>query len=446
MTPPPIIERELRLASRRPMTYWSRSGVGLLALVLTLWTISMRFQGAPGVNAGREAFVTLAIVAICSAVATALRLTTPTIAIEKRDGTLGLLFLTDLKPHDIILGKLAVATLTTLHRFLAVLPVLGIPILMGGVTGGDLARLAIVLLNLMFLAATLGMFASTLATDEKGASGLAGSLMILIAAGGPLAGLLALWLDAPPSTSRFLVSLSPGFACVSMISPAAGLGGFWTSWIAAHLCAWSLLAGTCWILPRVWQDRPATAGRALRNDRRRAWLQGDTVFRRQQRVRLMSINPILWLNSRDRAVRWYPWIFLAAVGVLAVWIELRFDVRWTERGVIMCVTWVLNIIFKNWIGSQAAMAFSADRDRGALELLLSTPMRTGELVRGYWLNLRRLFAAPGMVMIGVSWVWTFLSLITETPGGNPSATMLVCTVTANFVVFCADVWALGWLG
>ena len=41
-------------------------------------------------------------------------------------------FLTDLRPHDIVFGKLAVTSLATFYRFLAIVPVLGLPMLLGG--------------------------------------------------------------------------------------------------------------------------------------------------------------------------------------------------------------------------------------------------------------------------------------------------------------------------
>ena len=221
----PIVERELRVASRRGLTYWSRSGFGCLAVALTLWAVWMREVGAAGTAAGRETFRTLSFVALVSAATTALRLTAPSIAGEKREGTLGLLFLTDLRPHDVVFGKLAVTSLATLYRFLAIVPVLGIPILLGGVTAGDLARLTLVLLNLMFLAAAVGLFASTLTVDEQGASGLATLLMLFVMAAGPLAALAASWLRVPSPTLDWLPFLSPGFACLSLMNPGGKRAG-----------------------------------------------------------------------------------------------------------------------------------------------------------------------------------------------------------------------------
>ena len=443
----PIVERELRVASRRGLTYWSRSGFGCLAVALTLWAVWMREVGAAGTAAGRETFRTLSFVALISAATTALRLTAPSIAGEKREGTLGLLFLTDLRPHDVVFGKLAVTSLATFYRFLAIVPVLGIPILLGGVTAGDLARLTLVLLNLMFLAAAGGLFASTLTVDEQGASGLATLLMLFVMAAGPLAALAASWLRVPSPTLDWLPFLSPGFACLSLMDPGGTARGFWMSWISGHVCAWLLLAWTCRLLPRLWQDRPRSTTQARRRERVRTFSQGDALARSGRRAELLSINPILWLTSRDRVVRWYPWIFLGAIGALMLWTTLKYGAVWTEHGLALGGIWLLQLFFKVWIGSQASVAFSADRDRGALELLLSTPLTTHDLMRGHWLSLRRLFAAPLVVLIVGGGVWTTWSLLEEgRQDDHFSVATWIGVYAAQFLVFCADVWALGWLG
>src|SRR6185436_7719093 len=96
----PIVQRELRVSSRRPMTYWGRAGLAALGGGLALW-IAWRRGGGATQSLGREAFQILSTVAVLAAVTSALRLTSPSIASEKRDGTLGLLFLTDLTAADI---------------------------------------------------------------------------------------------------------------------------------------------------------------------------------------------------------------------------------------------------------------------------------------------------------------------------------------------------------
>lgn len=56
---------------------------------------------------------------------------------ESEADTLGLLFLTDLGGVDIVAGKLLVTGLNALLALTAVLPVLGVAMILGGITGGE---------------------------------------------------------------------------------------------------------------------------------------------------------------------------------------------------------------------------------------------------------------------------------------------------------------------
>lgn len=60
---------------------------------------------------------------------------------EKRHGTLALLFLTDLKGHDVVSGKLANVSLSATQTLVGTWPVLAISMVMGGVSGGECWRM-----------------------------------------------------------------------------------------------------------------------------------------------------------------------------------------------------------------------------------------------------------------------------------------------------------------
>jgi ABC-type Na+ efflux pump permease subunit len=444
----PIVERELRVSARRPMTYWGRTGYALLAMLLISWALWMRWAGmGGGPMVGRPAFFILAFVAIITALGTALRLTAPSIATEKREGTLGLLFLTDLKPRDVVFGKLAVTSLETLARFLAIVPVLAIPILIGGVTAGDLARLVLVLLNTMFLAAAIGMFASCLSVDEKGSAGL-GMILTMFAAGAtPLLAVAANRWELPPQVAHFLFTLSPAYACINVFNPVMGLQGFWISIVVGHAFGWLLLWWTCRLLPHMWQDRPATAKKEKLQTRVRNFTLGDREKRHTYRTALLEVSPLLWINSRERHQQLNPWVFLVVVAGLLLWGVIKLDdVRWDERGLVLGVTWLLHMIFKTWIGSQSSASLSTDRDRGALELLLSTPMTTADFIRGHWLGLKRLFAKPLLVLLACEALWVLYSLVFGRDEGDRSIFTWLFLFGAHYVVFFADLRALGWLG
>src|SRR4029450_3434712 len=110
---------------------------------------------------------------------------------EKRDGTLGLLFLTDLKGYDIVLGTLAATSPNAFYGLLALFPVMAIPLLVGGVTINEFWRVVLVALNNMFFSLAVGMFCSAISRDERKAMATAFAVVFFFVAGFPiLAGIL----------------------------------------------------------------------------------------------------------------------------------------------------------------------------------------------------------------------------------------------------------------
>src|ERR1700728_713159 len=126
MTFLPIADRELRVSSRRHFTYWSRViAAGFIMLVfgmLMLGTISI--SPAMGLSVGQMAFSTLKWLAFLFACSAGIFLTSDSISEEKREGTLGLLFLTDLHGYDIVFGKLISQSLLAFYCLVAAFPIL----------------------------------------------------------------------------------------------------------------------------------------------------------------------------------------------------------------------------------------------------------------------------------------------------------------------------------
>src|ERR1051325_2961091 len=112
MTFLPIVARELRVAARRRATYWLRFGLALAVLVLWFFLLVLGRSSVPVVQRGQMLFLAIGVLAIGFCLLAGLFLTADCLSEEKREGTLGLLFLTELKSYDVVLGKL---TATSLH-------------------------------------------------------------------------------------------------------------------------------------------------------------------------------------------------------------------------------------------------------------------------------------------------------------------------------------------
>jgi hypothetical protein len=125
----PVIARELRASARQPFTYYVRAlGATALLLASLLFGVYQGFE----MGMGRRLFGALHCTLFCAIWVLVPMLTADCISRERREGTLGLLFLTPLKGTDIVVAKGLAQGLRALTLGLAVVPVLTIPFLLGG--------------------------------------------------------------------------------------------------------------------------------------------------------------------------------------------------------------------------------------------------------------------------------------------------------------------------
>src|SRR6266513_1081846 len=166
MTFLPIVERELRTASRRRGTYWGRALAALSAILVFAGTLWFEGRVAPK-ELGKDVFNVVSGLFLFTSLMAGVRYTADCLSEEKREGTLGLLFLTDLKGYDVVLGKLAATSVSAFYGLLAALPVLAVPVLLGGITNAEFWRVALVLVNTFLLSLAIGIFGSALSRDAR---------------------------------------------------------------------------------------------------------------------------------------------------------------------------------------------------------------------------------------------------------------------------------------
>ena len=97
MNPLPLLAREMIVASRRPITQHLKMGFGGGSMLVAVWALLVS-TGA----AGPKLFVVLATGAAVMALFTAIFVASDSLSRERREGTLGFLFLTDLNAGDIV--------------------------------------------------------------------------------------------------------------------------------------------------------------------------------------------------------------------------------------------------------------------------------------------------------------------------------------------------------
>jgi ABC-type transport system involved in multi-copper enzyme maturation permease subunit len=409
MTFLPVVERELRVAARQRNAYWTRLGGAGAALLLCAWIMLIPSFRSPQ-RLGIVLFHTVAVVTFFYSVLAGLLRTSDCLSEEKREGTLGLLFLTDLKGYDIVLGKLAATSLNAFYAMLAVFPVLAISLLAGGVGLGEFWRVVLVAVNNLFLSLSLGMFCSAVSRDERKAVGLAVGLMILLAGILPLIGGIIKDAYNQPANPLFFLG-SPGYSAFmsfeEMQKSIPTFNYFYASVATVHIIAWVLLWLSCRIVPRTWQDKVQTRGA---QERRKLWRDlayGAARTRAHARKLMLDINPVYWLAGRDRFKVILVWMFLLAGGLFWLWGLWKYPNDWKSGPAYVITALLVHSILKYWVATEACRRFASDRRNGALELLLSTPLSVRDILNGQLMALLRQFALPALAVILVDIVFLF---------------------------------------
>lgn len=382
MTFLPIVERELRVAARRPGTYWTRWFAALGMIVVWLVLVAAN-RGPSAAELSQTLFVAFGVLALGFCLLAGIFLTADCLSEEKREGTLGLLFLTDLRGYDVVLGKLIATSIHSVYGLLAIFPVLALPLLMGGVTGGELWRVVLVLVATLFLSLSLGMAASAVARDARQA--MAGTFLgILLLAGGPPT---LRWLGLNlfhVSPSETIVWPSPVCAFVAALDAIYRVGNsphnYWmslqtVSWLGLGL----LVLAAVW-LPRAWQE-PAGDQRAAPPAHGRARLPQS-----------LEAEPYLWLASRTASPGLPTRVLLELLvllwlGSLAISVALDDG----KQAFVVCLftAYALHQACKYLAAVEATRQLGEDRRSGALELLLVTPLGEAQILSGQARALKR---------------------------------------------------------
>ena len=442
----PIVARELRVSARKPGTFWLRVSAALGAITLGSWWFLIRKDGT-------RAELAVPMFGLMTGSATLYCLlsgvwhTADCLSREKREGTLGLLFLTDLRGYDVVLGKLAATSLGAVYGVLAVVPMLGVPLLIGGVTVGEFGRMALVILNSLFFSLTLGLAVSAVSRSGRKATMIAFLLVLTVAFLPPIVAAILEALGKWPRAQAVLILPSPLFTFATAFDAMFRTmsRGFWWSLGTVHSMSWFCLAIASIGARRSWQDRPE-GDLGLRWYRAwRHWGRGSAEERLAWRRELLDRNAFYWLAARGRHRPTFVWV---ALGLLALaWLGLLLRVGredWLSSPVYLITALVLNLVIKVWVAAESSRQMAEDRQEGTIELVLSTALSVPEILRGQWLALTRQFLAPVLVILGVLFAFQ-LGTVRDPEAGNDRP-FVICFYSTGMVMLVVDLIALYWLG
>jgi ABC-type transport system involved in cytochrome c biogenesis permease component len=462
MTILPIAGRELRVSARRPLTYWGRLGAAALALIIfgTFQLIASAYGGM-GFNAGQLQFAVLKWMAFIFACGTGIFLTADSLSEEKREGTLGLLFLTDLRGYDVVFGKLISHSLQASYGLLAVFPVLGLTMLAGGVAGAEFARIVLIICNTVFLSLAIGLFVSSLSRDSIKA--MNGTLLVILVflLGLPMADIVLAGGNSMKFKAVFSLA-SPGY--LFMETGAFSNPDYWTCLAVQHALAWGVLVLSCVCVPRAWQEKSAHPA-APRPTPASRWRFGGSPARLALRRKLLDKNPVLWLAMRDRRLPRLVWLITALLTVLTGWQVIKSHAYLNSPGggvvgsfristLLYPLQSLFVLVLTLWVAFQASRLFVEGVRNGALELLLVTPVTPRHIVHAQWKALLRTFLVPAILAQVFFRVIAFLQMhqvMTATNSAGYGSNYnwvqyLVISPIVGIVEFLATLAALGWFG
>jgi ABC-type transport system involved in multi-copper enzyme maturation permease subunit len=444
MTFLPIVGRELRVASRRRGAWLNRLVAAFIAIVVGGFILIVSSSHERPTEVGNGMFTTVAgflfiYVAIAGAVVTC-----DSLAEEKREGTMGLLFLTDLKGYDVVFGKLAATSLHTIYAMLAVVPLMAIPILMGGVTSAEFWRIVLVAINVLFFSLAAGMFASSVSRSDHRAMFLA--FVIILA----LTIIPAVVADVGKPRA-WIAMLSPAAQCFTGFDATYRIGDvsetFWGSVACTLIYSLIFILLACRIVPRSWHETGQRFQQRGIFATIRAILNGNADARMARRRRMLETNPYFWRAARNRTKQILVWGLLVLAAILWYWLRPTGTDMFFDIGRDLFVIVLLHAALKWWVATEACRHLSDDRRSGGLELLLSTPLSESEIVQGQRRALLYQFGGPVAVVLLFDFICLLVAIKNDTPDER-AGWLFFYLIIGGFLVF--DLIALSivgmWLG
>ncbi|HIG27035.1 MAG TPA: hypothetical protein EYQ50_04295 [Verrucomicrobiales bacterium] len=430
----PQVLRDLRVYSRKRLTFRLRvmyAGVCLSAGMIPLTNPHW---------AGRD--LSLAMLYMSSGVAmffcafAGCLVTADCLSSEQRDDTLGLLFLTDLDFRDVILGKLFSNSILVFSSMAAMFPIFCLPILNGGVVWWEIWRSILALVVVLFLSSAVGLWVSVLGRELKTVYISAVVAMLLII----LLPLLALFIQEEildiNSEPTGVAMFSPIFILpfgLDLFRGRWGMTPYWGAVAIQFSMAVGFLVSSCILLKRDWHrdrkvietavvDRSKNTSELGQESRggkgvirefvrllllsarwfsqailrvlqkvlrilptvKGFWIYSRTPFRdRSQSRLLLDQNPCHWLILRLKTNTWvmpaFIWIVSTVIGI-SLLLYIFFDGDDEAFVTALMAAICADIILKFFACFHLFDRISEDRRSGGLELLLSTSIRSEQLL------------------------------------------------------------------
>jgi ABC-type transport system involved in cytochrome c biogenesis permease component len=365
----PLVGRELRAESRRAINYGLR--VLTAAVVVSVFACFTAATELDTSHLGAALFEVLRQTLLLAMWIIVPMMTADCISREKREGTLGLLFLTPLTVLDVMMGKAAIHVLRAATLLLASVPVLVLPFVLGGVVWQQ-ALLAIAQIgNALLLGIAAGLYASA-----KGGS----AIQVMVMAEG-----YALCLAVVSLVVQFLAGAVPAASLWGMFSQV-GCSVCFTVTVFVMVIGASVR-----VLRETWDQDSAAPEQpkwVVLFSGSEFW---QTIFH-WERSRTLDRNPIAWLQEYSWTARLTKWGWCLAVFAAEYFMMFVFP-GWQPQ---------LTAVVSLGVAFSATGSFRRERQSGLLEILLVTPLTVRQLMVGRLWGIFSHFC-PALAVLAVCW-------------------------------------------
>ncbi|MDB6108600.1 MAG: hypothetical protein JWR69_350 [Pedosphaera sp.] len=452
----PIVERELRVAARRVSTYRNRLLAPAVLAAAVLARVLLVTVPASRPGWGTAVFQTLSCLALAFCVLEGVRKTADCLSAERREGSLGLLVLSDLKGYDVILGKLAAAALSAFYGLFAVFPILAWSLIFGGVTPGEIWRTTLALASILFFSLATGIWVSS--RSRSASRAMAATFCLLL-----------LFLIVPgPMKPSLMAPASPAYAFFGAAEAIYGAHplAYWVSLFLTQAFSWYLLRRASVTITHLREEETPEPSPSRW---RLSWFQSraqEIKRRAKLRAELLDTNPVCWLASRNQGSSRLVWLLVILAGAgLVTRICLPDSILGSPATrarasdvdfIFAAFALLINSAFKVFLAAQACHCLAEARRNNTLEVLLCAPMSVEQILNGQILSLKRMFLKPVLLLLFFEMAGLFWG-IREAFGpslGTPGHLRLVDAVAfaeAAFVIFFlldmqGVIWAGIWFG
>lgn len=427
----PVLTREVREVSRQPSTHRLRL-VAMIAF-LALYGV-LAAEGALVTDNGGRAFAAMHVTLFLGTWVLVPLMAADCLSRERREGTIGLLFLTPLKALDIVAAKSILHALRGVSLWLSVVPVLTIAFLVGGVSWQQASAAVLLDLSALFLALGAGLMGS--AWSKSWGQAIVRSLLVAALLLGVflfIQGWFAFnWvgraMGVPPYAILPDVNSTFWLGGTMVVGSPDALYGIWyvpgrgipvtfsvqlvaVAGVTAFVSLLALVLVGLIAARKVqgsWQEEPRSRLRQTVERELTKPILGKGVLKKWLRHAL-NRNPVGWLEQRTVAGRMvmFGWlaivigVFTGIVAQLGFWSSFMFS----RRGFDL-ISVLLAFPFLVSMTATAAGSFRRERENGVLELLLVSPLDEWRIV---WGRVRGLYVQflPAAILLVAGWCYIF---------------------------------------